>query len=136
MVREEAAGGTCVLYTTHYMEEAQALCARLAIVDHGKVIAIGTVGELRSIVGERDIVQLSGRFEPETVRQALDRDGTTDVVTAEADTLVLAVEGASTRLPELLAAVTGAGGEIRETTLRQPSLESLFIKLTGRELRE
>jgi ABC-2 type transport system ATP-binding protein len=136
MVREETDAGTCVLYTTHYMEEAQSLCRRLAIVDHGKVIALGTLEELRDMVGERDILQLTGSFDPEAMRRALGGRDDTEIVTAEKETLVLAAEGASKRLPALFAAVTGAGGEIRETTLRQPSLETLFIKLTGRELRE
>jgi ABC-2 type transport system ATP-binding protein len=135
MVREEAADGTAVLYTTHYMEEAQSLCRRLAIVDHGRIMATGTLDELRELVGERDILQLAGRFDPKAVRRVLESRGEAEVVTAEEDALVLAAEGASKRLPELLAAVSGAGGEIRETTLRQPSLETLFIKLTGRELR-
>jgi ABC-2 type transport system ATP-binding protein len=136
MVREEAAAGTCVLYTTHYMEEAQALCRRLAILDHGRVMATGTLEELRDLVGERDILQLGGRFDAEAVRRALEGRGDVEVVSAEEDGLVLAAEGASRRLPDLLATVSGAGGEIRETTLRQPSLETLFIKLTGRELRD
>jgi ABC-2 type transport system ATP-binding protein len=136
MVREEAAAGTCVLYTSHYMEEAQSLCQRLAILDHGRVMATGTLEELRDLVGERDILKLGGRFDAEVVRRALEGRGDVEVVSAEEDGLVLAAEGASRRLPDLLAAVSGAGGEIRETTLRQPSLETLFIKLTGRELRE
>ena len=103
---------------------------------HGKVIAIGTLDELRDLVGERDLVQLTGHFEPEGVRRAMDGYAGVDVVTSEPDTLVLAAEGASRRLPDVFAAVSAAGGEIRETTLRQPSLETLFIKLTGRDLRE
>jgi len=59
-----------------------------------------------------------------------------EVVSADERLLRLAVEGASRRLPVILAAVGGAGGELQETSLSQPSLESLFIKLTGRELRE
>lgn len=58
------------------------------------------------------------------------------MVQADEDSLRLALEGASRRLPELFGALQSAGGEVRETTLTQPSLESLFIKLTGKELRE
>src|SRR5277367_4966116 len=60
LVREQAQAGTCVLYTTHYMEEAETLCHRLAIVDHGVVIAAGTLAELRALLGERDLLRLSG----------------------------------------------------------------------------
>ncbi len=136
LVREEVATGTCVLYTTHYMEEAQDLCARLAIIDHGKLLAMGTLDELRRLIGEKDIVRLSGRFDAPAMRRALEQVGGIEVVSADERMLRLAVEAASRRLPQILSAVTNAGGDLLETSLSQPSLESLFIKLTGRELRE
>jgi len=136
LVREQAARGTCVLYTTHYMEEAQTLCDRIGIIDHGKLIAMGTLAELRTQVGERDLVTLAGRFDPQTVGEALGRLGDLDVVESSAESLRIAVREASRRLPALFAALGETGAEVRETTMIQPSLESLFIKLTGRELRE
>ena len=136
LVREETRDGTCVLYTTHYMEEAQDLCDRLAIIDHGKLLAMGTLTELRRLIGERDIVRLSGEFEPQAARKALGTIEGAEVVSADETTLLLTLEGASRKLPAILAAVTAAGGEIQETALSQPSLEALFIKLTGRALRE
>ncbi len=136
LVREPAAAGTCVLYTTHYMEEAQELCDRLAIIDHGKLIAMGTLDELRGMLGERDLVRLLGRFDPETIRQALEDVKDLEVVSAEADSLMLAAPNASRKLTAVFSALAETGAEVRETTLSQPSLESLFIKLTGRELRE
>jgi ABC-2 type transport system ATP-binding protein len=136
LVREETRAGTCVLYTTHYMEEAQDLCDRLAIIDHGKLLAMGTLAELRRLIGERDIVRLSGQFDPDATRKALGAIEGAEVVSAEATTLLLTLEGATRKLPAILAAVTAAGGEIQETSLSQPSLEALFIKLTGRALRE
>jgi ABC-2 type transport system ATP-binding protein len=136
LVQEEVGTGTCVLYTTHYMEEAQDLCTRLAIIDHGKLLAMGTLDELRRMIGEKDIVRLSGRFDVAAVRRALEQAGGVEIVSADERMLRLAAEGASRRLPVILSAVTGAGGELLETSLSQPSLESLFIKLTGRELRE
>jgi ABC-2 type transport system ATP-binding protein len=136
LVRQEVATGTCVLYTTHYMEEAQELCDRLAIIDHGKIIAAGTLESLRGLMGERDILRLAGRFEPAAVRQALEGLPGCEVVGAEPDALMLAAHDASRQLPAIFAAIATAGAEVRETTLTRPSLESLFIKLTGRELRE
>jgi ABC-2 type transport system ATP-binding protein len=136
LVREEAAAGACVLYTTHYMEEAQDLCDRLAIIDHGRLLAMGTLDELRRMIGERDVVRLTGKFDPETARRALEHADGVEVVSADERTLRLAVEGASRKLPAILAGIESAGGELFETSLSQPSLESLFIKLTGRELRE
>jgi ABC-2 type transport system ATP-binding protein len=136
LVREETRNGTCVLYTTHYMEEAQDLCDRLAIIDHGKLLAIGTLAELRRLIGEKDIVRLTGQFDPDAARKALAAIDAVEVVAADKTTLLLAVEGATRKLPALLAAVDGPAGDVQETSLSQPSLESLFIKLTGRALRE
>ena len=135
LVRQQAANGTCVLYTTHYMEEAQDLCDRLAIIDHGKLLVIGTLDELRRLMGENDLVRLSGRFNPQAARRELETLGA-EVVSADEQSLRLAVQGASKKLPAIFAAVASSGGEVQETSLTQPSLESLFIKLTGRELRE
>ena len=136
LVREEAANGTCVLYTTHYMEEAQELCDRVGIVDHGKLIALGTLDQLRDQVGGRDLLRLAGVFEPERVRAALAEVDGVEVAAAEEDGLRLSMLEATKKLPAVFRAVEATGGEVRETTLTQPSLESLFIALTGRELRE
>ena len=98
---------------------------------------LGTLVELRGILGERDVLRLTGRFEVSAVEDAFAaNEFEAEVVQLDADQLTLALAQASMRLPELFAALTSAGAEVRETTLTQPSLESLFIKLTGRELRE
>jgi ABC-2 type transport system ATP-binding protein len=133
LVREQARAGATVLYTTHYMEEAENLCDRLAIIDHGRIIAQGTLAELRAILGERDLVRLTGVFTPAAARLTFD---SAEIVQATADSLSLAVTNAAARLPALFAAVAETGSEIRGTSVTQPSLESLFIKLTGSELRE
>jgi len=138
LVREEARAGACVLYTTHYMEEAETLCDRLGIIDHGKLIAEGTLAELRGLLGERDLLRLTGSFEPQAAAAALATalGPELEVVQATPEQLTLAVPGASRRLPAILAALGSAGADVRETTMTQPSLETLFIKLTGKELRE
>ena len=136
LVKEEVKAGTCVLYTTHYMEEAQELCDRLAIIDHGRLLAIGTLDELRRMVGEKDLLRISGRFDPASVAHVLGRIDGLELVSAETDGLVLAAEGASRRLPAIFATITENGGEVQESSLTRPSLETLFIKLTGRELRD
>ena len=136
LVRAEAQSGTCVLYTTHYMEEAETLCDRLAVVDHGKVIAAGTLAELRSMLEERDLLRLSGVFRPDAARAAVAPIDRIEVLQAEETVLVLSLVDASRKLPAIFAALEAAGCEVRGTTLTQPSLESLFIKLTGKELRE
>ena len=134
LVRDQARGGTAVVYTTHYMEEAQELCDRIAIVDRGKLLAMGTLDELRAMVGEKDLVRLTGRFNPPDASRALEALGDIEILAASSDSLTLAARGASRKLPAIFAALGDA--DIQETTLSVPSLESLFIKLTGRELRE
>ena len=135
LVRDQARAGACVLYTTHYMEEAQTLCDRLAIIDHGSIIAQGTLVELRAMLAEHDLLRLTGAFRPDAVREALMRLEGVEIVQADETQLSLEVSDASHRLPSIFAAIDGAS-EVRGTTLTQPSLESLFIKLTGKELRE
>ena len=71
MVEAERDSGACVLYTTHYMEEAERLCDSLAIIDHGKLIAQGSVAELRAKLGARDVLQLTGHFPIEPTKQAI-----------------------------------------------------------------
>ncbi|MBI1791924.1 MAG: ABC transporter ATP-binding protein [Acidobacteria bacterium] len=136
LVREQAKSGACVLYTTHYMEEAEALCDRLAVVDHGKIIAQGTLAELRAMLAEHDLLRLQGSFRPEAAREALRRIDGIEVLQADESQLRLSLAAASRRLPQIFSALAEAGAEVRGTTLTQPSLESLFIKLTGKELRE
>jgi ABC-2 type transport system ATP-binding protein len=136
LVREQVSEGTCVLYTTHYMEEAETLCDRIAIMDHGRVIASGTLAELRGMVGESDVLRLVGKFDPEKARSALQRVDGIEVVQADQESVRLAMRNASGKLSDLFVALAAVGAEVRETTMTQPSLESLFIKLTGKELRE
>ena len=105
-------------------------------MDHGRLLAAGTLDELRAMVGERDLLRLTGVFDPESARRAVDALDDVEAVSIEAGALLLAAGSAPRRLPSILGAITEADGQVAETTLSRPSLESLFIKLTGRELRE
>ncbi len=136
LVREQAKNGATVVYTTHYMEEAEKLCDRLAIIDRARIIAEGTLPELRAILGERDILRVTGRFDCRTVPEVIGRLGGIELVHCTDELITLAASEASKRLSEVFKDFSGAGFEVRETTITQPSLESLFIKLTGKELRE
>ena len=141
MVEAERDAGACVLYTTHYMEEAERLCDSLAIIDHGKLIATGTVAELRAKLGARDVLQLSGTFRADETRHAVDElnertDLGIEVIALDEENLTLTLSHASQHLPAIFDAVSTAGGSVSETSLRSPNLETLFLLLTGKELRE
>ncbi len=132
--------GACVLYTTHYMEEAERLCDSLAIIDHGKIIAKGTVDELKAQLGARDALQLSGTFPDEGTTAAIEALAGSiadlEILGQADDSLLLTLSNASQHLPQIFAAITRAGGNVTETSLRSPNLETLFLLLTGKELRE
>ena len=134
LVREEKAKGTCVLYTTHYMEEAEKLCDELAIIDHGKIIASGTLNSLRAEFGGNDLIQLSGTFVQERVEQAV-ADLGADILSISDEVVMIAISDGARNLPAVLAAITATDAEINDTRLSEPNLESLFLKLTGKELR-
>jgi len=136
LVREQAKAGSCVIYTTHYMEEAESLCDRLAIIDHGKIVAQGSLPELRAMLGERDLLRLAGNFASTVPRDAVSALENVEIVGADDGSLVLSMADASSRLPAILSALATTGADVRGITLTQPSLESLFIRLTGKELRE
>lgn len=141
MVEAERDAGACVLYTTHYMEEAERLCDSLAIIDHGKLIAQGSVDELRAKLNARDVLQLTGHFPVEPTKQAISalvERGNDDLefLAQGEDSITLTLSRASQHLPAIFEAVTNTGGTITETSLRSPNLETLFLSLTGKELRE
>ena len=141
LVETERANGTCIIYTTHYMEEAERLCDSVGIIDRGKLIAQGTVAELRSQLGARDVLQLQGVFPAEPSREAvrtLVENGRLDleIIAQEENSLTLTLSSASQHLPAVFQALANAGGKVTETSLRSPNLETLFLLLTGKELRE
>ena len=129
-------GGT-ILLTTHYMDEAQALCDRVAVVDHGRVIALGTPRELIASLGAEHVVEFAvapGRPSPplERLRQL---PGVTDVRTEQERVLLSAAE-VHLAVPALLAALEASGAPLSLLTTHSATLEDVFVKLTGRHLRD
>ncbi len=136
MVREIARAGTTVVYTTHYLEEAEDLCQRLTIIDHGRVLASGTVSDLIEQMGEGDVVVLNGTFTAEQLRETLEKDERVRVLSVEAGRALLSVSLHGPEAFRLLDELIGRLPSVEEISLRKPSLQSLFIKLTGREIRD
>jgi ABC-2 type transport system ATP-binding protein len=135
-VKQVAASGTTVIYTTHYLEEVEQLCDRIAIMDHGKILAEGTLDELKSRVGGRDVVTVRGSFEPAAVTPRLEAMPGVQVTSVEPGRLVLSVEGSGRGSVEVLSRLLAPGLAIEGISIQPPSLNTLFLNLTGRELRD
>jgi ABC-2 type transport system ATP-binding protein len=134
--RYRAAGGTVVL-TTHYMDEAQTLCDRVAVIDHGRVMALGTPRELISSLGAEHIVEFAVADDAEPrlashlrslpgVREVRPGSGTTSLVASEVHVVV----------PSLLALLDEHAAHLTLLTIHHATLEDVFVALTGRHLRD
>ena len=128
--------GMTVLYTTHYMEEAQELSDYIAIMDLGKVIAIGTHNELVKIVGELDRIELGIDSSSDKVIDSWKAAKGVKEVKAEDGKLVVLVDDSNVVLPRLFDAAKKAGARISSVEIFEPNLETVFLHLTGRELRD
>ncbi|HET6533911.1 MAG TPA: ABC transporter ATP-binding protein [Actinoplanes sp.] len=131
-----SAEGMAVLYTTHYMEEAERLCDRIGVVDLGRLIVEGTVRELTALVGESDQVHLTATGDLDAAARAVrDLPGVRQV-TVRADGIEIIDADARSGLTRLLSTVTAAGAGIRSVSVDEPDLEAVFLHLTGKSLRE
>jgi ABC-2 type transport system ATP-binding protein len=136
-VRDLNASGVTVLYTTHYMEEAQELSHRIGIMDKGKMIAMGTQQELVRLVGERTRIELALDREAETLAgQWRSMPGVSTVSEPENERMWLAVDDANKLMPRLFDSARALGARITEISLAEPNLEMVFLHLTGRALRD
>jgi ABC-2 type transport system ATP-binding protein len=134
MIESLRAEGVSIVYTTHYMEEAERLCDRIAIIDHGRVIAEGTRDELvtRTLGAGREVVIDAAVAVSAAAASEIAAGGATvsgERITVRSDSPAEAVAG-------VLAAASKHGIPIRDLHMTRPSLENVFLHLTGRELRE
>jgi ABC-2 type transport system ATP-binding protein len=141
IIREYNQRGKTILLTTHNMEEADALCQRLAIIDHGRNIALGTPGELKGSVPGGYLLRLRfGRQSPELLQRLQDLAGVREVrahpdAAADNSADVYADRGGSL-VSEIANLASGASIELCDVHISEPSLENLFLHHTGRSLRE
>jgi ABC-2 type transport system ATP-binding protein len=138
MVKDLQKQGMTVLYTTHYMEEAAELSNRVGIMDHGKLIALGTQKELTKLVGEQETLRLHFGEEESTEALLPHFQNLEGVLTAIATDhqIALSVPEAEDALPAVVAAASKAGVRVRSIDIEEPNLEAVFLKLTGRGLRD
>jgi len=128
--------GMTVLYTTHYMEEAQELSNHIAIMDNGKVIAYGTNAELIKIVGQMDRITLTVNSGGGRVAEAWKAVKGVKQVTAQDGTLIVLADDSNQVLPRLFDAATTQGVRIASVAILEPNLEAVFLHLTGKALRD
>ena len=131
--------GQTVLLTTHYMEEAEALCDRIAVVDHGKILAEGSLDKLLADSGAQTIVTV--RYEEAVPEGLAERAGLAErpgvsKIEAEGDQLRVFSTDAEGLLGELVSLGAANGLQVRDASVAKPSLETAFLALTGREYRE
>jgi ABC-2 type transport system ATP-binding protein len=130
-------GGQTILLTTHYMEEADQLCNRLAIIDHGRVLALGTPGALKRSTGIDTSVTVSAASDLDRLATVLEAgiEGATSAHVVDG-AVRLGVKGATGVLPQVVQVAELAGIDVTDLSISEPTLETVFINLTGKDLRE
>jgi ABC-2 type transport system ATP-binding protein len=131
------ADGQTILLTTHYMEEADRLCDRVAIMDHGRILALGTPAELKHGVDADTIVTLRAGGDLAALEAAL-REAVPGLtrVRATGNSLELHLRGTDGAVARIVATADAAGHAVADLSVAEPSLEDVFIDLTGKELRD
>lgn len=128
--------GMTVLYTTHYMEEAQELSDRIAIMDHGKIIANDTHENLIRLVGQKTRISLSVNVEPETMIEPWRACNGVSTLVIEDTKINLLVDDSNIVLPRLFETAAAKNVRITSVEIQEPNLETVFLHLTGRALRD
>jgi ABC-2 type transport system ATP-binding protein len=157
-VKELNRRGMTVVYTSHYMEEVEFLCDRVGIIDHGKVIALGTIDELKRLVGDENVISVRVNELPDGALETLrvlpgvssvscastaaagedgepaagDGDGPADA----SATIEVLSHDSSTMIGPVVTALSGLGAKVVSIEIREPNLESVFLHLTGKSLRD
>ena len=135
-VREFGRAGMGVLYTTHYMEEAERVCDRVGIVDHGRLVAEGTRRELVAQLGEKDRIDLSATGDLERLAAACHAIPGVESAGAADGMVRLVADDGRHRLPAILEAADAVGASVNSVQVAEADLEAVFLHLTGTALRE
>jgi ABC-2 type transport system ATP-binding protein len=136
LIRAFKRNGGTVLLTTHYMDEAERLCDRLAIIDHGQVIAEGSPADLINRLGGNHVVEFSVAGSDGASLEKWNGLPSVESVREDEGLIALNVKQPHLTIPALLDAIDREGGQLQHLTTRQASLEDVFVRLTGRHLRE
>ena len=126
-----------ILLTTHYMEEAEYLCDRIAIIDHGKIVAIDTLEGLKKVIPTKDVVEVTiAGVEGEKALAAIKSLPSVHSAISSGGHLRISVENGAQAIPMIVDKIEGAGGKTLSILLKQQTLEDVFIHFTGRPIRE
>ena len=137
IIREYNQSGKTVLITTHNMEEADALCQRLAIIDHGKIIALGTPKQLKSTVPGGFLLRLHfSRSHADFCNRLAGLSGVREVRASDSDGADVYADRGGSLVPEVASLAATLGVDLLDVHISEPSLENLFLHHTGRSLRE
>jgi ABC-2 type transport system ATP-binding protein len=137
IIRSVGAAGTAVIFTTHQLAEVETTCSRIAIMDHGRILAQGTFEELVRIVGERDIVEITGEFVAAAFSEALQELAAGGVeLLSVADNLASLAVTATEEIPRIMDRLFRRKLAVTDLKIKTPGLETVFLKLTGRSLRD
>ena len=128
--------GQTILLTTHYMEEADQLCERVAIMDHGRILALDTPEELKRSVGADTIVTVKAGGDPDALARLLSQELGARRARVVDGGVELHVKGVGRLVPRVVNAAESAGYDVVDLSVSEPSLETVFINLTGKELRD
>ncbi|MFA5866930.1 MAG: ABC transporter ATP-binding protein [Actinomycetota bacterium] len=136
MVKKLNADGLTIIYTSHYMEEVEFLCDRIAIVDHGKVIAEGTQEELRLLVGNKDTIRVSAPEVSQSVADKVKKLSDIDSVVVKKEEVDIVSAHGRKVLADVISVLNDDNVKIASVEVQEPDLESVFLHLTGRSLRD
>ncbi|HPW17066.1 MAG TPA: ABC transporter ATP-binding protein [Candidatus Aminicenantes bacterium] len=137
IIRSVGAAGTAVVFTTHQLAEVETTCSRIAIMDRGRVLAQGTLEELVRIVGERDVVEIAGEFAAAAFSEAVrDLAGARVELLSAADGLASLAVADTAEVPRIMDRLFRRQLAVTDMKIKTPNLETVFLKLTGRSLRD
>jgi ABC-2 type transport system ATP-binding protein len=137
IIRNVGAAGTAVIFTTHQLAEVETTCSRIAIMDHGRILAQGTLDELIRIVGERDIVEITGEFAAAAFSEAVQGlAGERVELLSATDGLASLAVSDTEQIPRIMDRLFQRKLAVTDMKIKSPSLETVFLKLTGRTLRD
>jgi ABC-2 type transport system ATP-binding protein len=137
LIRKVGSEGTGVIFTTHQLAEVETTCSRIAIMDQGRILAQGTLADLIRLVGEKEIVEISGEFGAAPFTEALvDLKGNGIEIISAADNLAALAVVDTELIPKVMDRLFRKKLAVNDLKIKSPSLETVFLKLTGRSLRD